>query len=93
MSSVDDQKQKKPEQGRGRQLSDRDRDAFLGWLAEEPEPKGALREAMQAHAVLIDQTEIRLPPERWEAFCQLLDKPPRNSEGLRRLFAEKAPWE
>ncbi|MCX6380270.1 MAG: DUF1778 domain-containing protein [Armatimonadetes bacterium] len=41
-----------------------------------------------AHAILVDQTEFRLPPDQWEAFCQRLDAPPKSIPELRRLFSE-----
>ena len=44
-----------------------------------------------AHAVLMDQTEFRLPPEQWEAFCQRLDAPPQTVPALGRLLNEAEP--
>src|SRR5689334_2108478 len=41
-----------------------------------------------AHAVLVDQTEFRLPPDQWETFCQRLDAPPKTILALRQLFSE-----
>lgn len=41
-----------------------------------------------ANAILMDQTEFRLPPEQWEAFCQRLDAPPKDIPALRQLFSE-----
>ena len=29
-----------------------------------------------AHTVLADQTEFRLPPEQWQAYCERVDRPP-----------------
>lgn len=44
-----------------------------------------------AHDVLADQTEFRLPPEQWKAFCELLDAPAKVISGLRDLFSEPEP--
>ena len=45
-----------------------------------------------AHAVLVDQTEFRLPSDQWEAFCQRLDEPPKVVPALRQLFSEQEPF-
>lgn len=45
-----------------------------------------------AHAILVDQTEFRLPPEQWEAFCARLDAPVRTIPQLRQLFSEPEPY-
>lgn len=45
-----------------------------------------------ANAVLIDQTEYRLPPEQWEAFCRRLDDPPKTIPMLQQLFREDGPF-
>jgi uncharacterized protein (DUF1778 family) len=45
-----------------------------------------------ARSILLDQTEVRLPPEQWEAFCRRLDDPPRTIPALRRLFSEEEPY-
>ena len=45
-----------------------------------------------AHTILADQTEFRLPPEQWEAFCQRLDAPPQVIPELRQLFSEAEPF-
>ncbi len=39
-----------------------------------------------AHAVLADQTEFRLPPAQWKAFCECLDAPAKVIPALRDLF-------
>ena len=36
------------------------------------------------------QSNFVLPPERWEAFCQALDAPPREIPARRRLFTEQS---
>ncbi|MBO0722558.1 MAG: DUF1778 domain-containing protein [Blastocatellia bacterium] len=41
-----------------------------------------------AHAVLADQTEFRLTPGQWKAFCERLDAPARVIPALRDLFSE-----
>ena len=46
-----------------------------------------------AHAVLVDQTVFRLPPEQWEAFCQRLDAPAKIIPALRQLFREPEPYD
>lgn len=46
-----------------------------------------------AQAILADQTEFRLPPEQWEAFCQRLDAPARTIPALRQLFSEPEPFD
>jgi predicted DNA-binding antitoxin AbrB/MazE fold protein len=35
-----------------------------------------------------DQTLFLLPPERWRAFCDALDAPPRDIPALRKLLTE-----
>jgi uncharacterized protein (DUF1778 family) len=44
-----------------------------------------------AHAVLADQTEFRLTPAQWEAFCERLDAPAKVIPALRDLFSEPEP--
>ena len=46
-----------------------------------------------ARAVLAEQTEFRLTPEQWEAFCRRLDAPPQSIPALSRLFAEPEPFD
>ena len=41
-----------------------------------------------AQAVLADQTEFRLPPAQWKAFCERLDAPAKVIPALRDLFGE-----
>lgn len=41
-----------------------------------------------ARADLADQSELRLPPEQWEAFCERLDAPPQVIPALFELFKE-----
>ena len=42
-----------------------------------------------AHALLVDQTEFRLPPDQWEMFCKRLDSPAKVIPELQRLFSEQ----
>lgn len=44
-----------------------------------------------AYAVLVDQSEFRLPPAQWQAFCERLDEPARVIPALRDLFREAEP--
>src|SRR5262249_40573479 len=34
------------------------------------------------------QAHFALPPERWQAFCEALDAPPRDLPALRKLLTE-----
>jgi uncharacterized protein (DUF1778 family) len=58
-----------------------------------------LSKFMLAHAyqaaqqVLADQVHFTLPAERWRAFCQALDAPPREVAALRRLLTEKSVFD
>jgi predicted DNA-binding antitoxin AbrB/MazE fold protein len=36
-----------------------------------------------------DQVHFVLPPDRWQAFCEALDAPPRDIPALRKLLADK----
>ena len=44
----------------------------------------------RAEEVLADRREFRLPPDRWNAFVELLDRPPVDKPRLRRLLAESS---
>lgn len=46
-----------------------------------------------ARTILAEQTEFRLSPEQWEAFCRRLDAPPQSIPALGRLFAEPEPFD
>ena len=46
-----------------------------------------------AQTVIADQTEFRLPPEQWEAFCQCLVAPARTIPALRQLFSKPKPYD
>jgi uncharacterized protein (DUF1778 family) len=41
-----------------------------------------------AQQVLADQVQFALPPDRWQAFCDALDAPPRQVPALRKLLVE-----
>ncbi len=45
-----------------------------------------------AQAVLLDQSEFRLPAGQWQAFCDRLDAPPKTIPALRTLFGEAEPY-
>jgi predicted DNA-binding antitoxin AbrB/MazE fold protein len=37
---------------------------------------------------VLDQTRFVLSPERWEAFCALLDRPPKELPALQKLLTQ-----
>jgi len=41
-----------------------------------------------ANAILVEQTEFRLPPDQWEGFCERVDAPPKVIPALQQLFSE-----
>jgi uncharacterized protein (DUF1778 family) len=45
-------------------------------------------EESDADSARADQVHFVLPPERWQAFCEALDAPPRDIPALRNLFTE-----
>ena len=47
----------------------------------------------EAQNVLLDTNYFGLDAKAFKKFCDLLDAPPQNLEGLRRLLKTKAPWE
>lgn len=47
----------------------------------------------EAQHVLLDTVHFGLSAELFKKFNELLDAPPQNLEGLRRLLTTKAPWE
>lgn len=47
----------------------------------------------RAEEVLADRREFRLPPDRWNAFVELLDRPPVDKPRLRRLLTEPSSLE
>ena len=40
----------------------------------------------RAEEVLADRRDFRLPPDRWNAFVEMLDRPPVEKPRLRRLL-------
>jgi predicted DNA-binding antitoxin AbrB/MazE fold protein len=45
-------------------------------------------EEMEIAAPAAIQTHFALPSDRWEAFCEALDSPPKYLPGLRKLLTE-----
>jgi uncharacterized protein (DUF1778 family) len=43
--------------------------------------------ALEADRILADRTQVELPRERWTRFVEMLDRPPQENPGLRKLFA------
>ena len=43
----------------------------------------------ESAATSADQVHFVLPPDRWRAFCEALDAPPRDIPALRKLLTEK----
>jgi predicted DNA-binding antitoxin AbrB/MazE fold protein len=41
-------------------------------------------------AAAVDQVHFTLPPDRWRAFCEALDAPPRDIPALRKLLTEES---
>jgi uncharacterized protein (DUF1778 family) len=62
----------------------------LGMTRTEFLLESACNEAQQ---VLLDTNYFGLSAETFKKFSDLLDAPPQNIEGLRRLLKTKAPWE
>lgn len=46
-----------------------------------------------AEQTLLDQRLFIVPGGQYQALMDLLERPEQASEGLRDLFARKAPWE
>lgn len=47
----------------------------------------------RAQEVLLEQRLFALPAEKYEQFLRLLESPPPPNGALKRLLAERAPWE
>lgn len=47
---------------------------------------------LAAQQTLLDQRLFMVSGTRYQAFLDLLDGPSQPNEGLRELFARKAPW-
>jgi uncharacterized protein (DUF1778 family) len=53
-----------------------------------------LENAYQAASqVIADETNIKMPPEQWEAFCQALDTPPKRIPALVKLLNEPSVFD
>lgn len=46
-----------------------------------------------AEDVMADRREFRLPPDRWNAFVQMLDRPLTEKPRLRRLLTEPSVFD
>jgi uncharacterized protein (DUF1778 family) len=46
----------------------------------------------EAESVLLDRRYFVLSEEVFRKFTRMLDKPPKDNPGLRRLLQTKAPW-
>ena len=64
--------------------------AALGMTRADFMRDTALREV---EAVLGDQGHLVLDPSAFRAFTDRIDAPPADNPPLRRLLAERAPWE
>ena len=47
----------------------------------------------EAESVLLDRRYLSLDTESFDAFTAMLDAPPAANPRLRRLLAEKPPWD
>ncbi len=47
----------------------------------------------EARRILADRTQFRLDPNQWQEFNELLDRPPRIPEGLRKLYSKPSVFE
>jgi uncharacterized protein (DUF1778 family) len=47
----------------------------------------------EAQRVLANRRQFPLPPAQWDEFTQMLERPPRIPEGLRRLYAKPSVFE
>ncbi len=48
---------------------------------------------VRAEETLADRTQFKLNAERWKAFLELLDAPPRDIPRLEKLFRERSIFE
>ena len=51
--------------------------------------QAALRSAEE---VLVDQSRFSLPPDQWDAFVSLLDRPAREIPALKRAVSKPSPF-
>lgn len=42
---------------------------------------------LEADRVLADRTQFTLAPEQWARFVEILDRPPQENPGLKKLFS------
>jgi uncharacterized protein (DUF1778 family) len=47
----------------------------------------------KAEDVLLDQRLFMLDDAKYQAFVRILESPPKKHDALRKLLADKAPWE
>jgi uncharacterized protein (DUF1778 family) len=47
----------------------------------------------EAESVLLDRRYFALSEEAFARFTSILDRPPKDNPGLRRLLRTKAPWD
>ena len=47
----------------------------------------------EAEQTLLDQRLFVVSGKRYRALLDLLEQPPQDNPGLRRLFGKQAPWE
>jgi uncharacterized protein (DUF1778 family) len=47
----------------------------------------------EAQRVLADRSQFPLSPAKWEEFTELLERPPKVPEGLRRLYSKPSVFE
>lgn len=48
---------------------------------------------LEAERLLADRTQFALEQEDWERFVELLDRPPQENPGLRKLFSESSVFD
>lgn len=47
---------------------------------------------IEAENAILDQTVFHLSSEKHRQFMEMLDRPPSDNPGLRRLLSGKPPW-
>jgi uncharacterized protein (DUF1778 family) len=47
----------------------------------------------EARRILADRTQFKLDPAQWQELNDLLDRPPRIPEGLRKLYSRPSVFE
>ena len=55
-------------------------------LAEHQRVTVTIEAAGAGSSAAVDAAHFSLPPERWQAFCDALDAPPRDVPALRKLL-------